>query len=119
MSQEPLVSRGGRLGLVLAGSAMLASIGSAFYWLGWKWVGMKQKERPVRNLSSNLETNSSHRPAKSESHDSDYAKGFDDALKGQDCRPSSLNYVSGYEHGRRASLIGSGNGHAMLRRGDD
>ncbi len=55
-----------------------------------------------------LKADHKHYDSKSQTSEAEaYDRGFEDAMNGFSCRPSSLSYVDGYEHGRRVSLIGS------------
>lgn len=41
----------------------------------------------------------------------DYENGFNDGLNERPCRPKSLEYVSGYEYGKRVAIIGLSEKH--------
>ena len=49
----------------------------------------------------------------------DYSKGFRAGRKGKPCRPTSLEYVSGYEHGLKAGQIGKFPPHGGGQRNRD
>lgn len=41
----------------------------------------------------------------------DFLRGFEDGVNKRECRPDSMHYVRGFEHGQKVSKIGEGGGH--------